>query len=75
MSDGFPWRSCADAFLFRDEVVGDGDRSLSVLLVCGRDRKTHEFLIQLIRETRALWTVKRVEQWIVVPGPDGERLR
>ena len=75
MSDGFPSRSCGDATLSRDEVDEDEDRSLPVSLVFCRDHKTVEVQTRLTRELRALWTVRRVEQSMVVPGPDGERSR
>ncbi len=73
MSDGFPSRSCADAILSRDEVDEDEDRSLPVSLVSGRGHKTGEVLTRLTQESRALWTVMRVGQSMVVPEPDGGR--
>ena len=73
MSDGFLSRAYAVAILCLDEVDEDGDRSLPVPLVSGRDRKNREARTRLIQELRALWTVMRVELWMVVPGPDGER--
>ena len=73
MSDGFPSRSCADAFLSRDEVDEDEGRFLPVRLASGRDRKNREARTRLIQELRALWIVRKVELWIVVPGPDGGR--
>ena len=74
MSDGFPSSSCADAILSHGEADEDEDRSLPVRLVSGRGHKTDEGRTRWSRETRALWTVMRVGLWIVVPGPDGERL-
>ena len=73
MSDGFPSRSCADAFLSRDEVDEDEGRFLPVRLASGRDRKNREARTRLIREPRALWIMMRVELWMVVPEPDGKR--
>ena len=75
MSDGFPSRSCADATLSRDEVDEGEDHFPAVGLVSGRGHKTVEVQTRLTRELRALWTVRRVEQSMVVPGPDGERSR
>ena len=73
MSDGFLSRSCVDAILFRDEVDEDEGRFLPVRLAFGRDRKNREARTRLIQELRALWIVRKVELWIVVPGSDGER--
>ena len=73
MSDGFPSRSCVDAILSRDEVDEDEGRFLPVRLASGRDRKNREARTRLIQELRALWIVKKVELWIVVPGSDRER--
>ena len=73
MSDGFLSRSCADVILSLDEVDEDEDRSPPLRLASGRGYKTVEVPTRLTREPRALWTVRRVELWIVVPGPDGER--
>lgn len=73
MSDGFPSRSCEDAFLSRDEVDEDEGRFLPVGLASGRDRKNREARTRLIQELRALWIVRKVELWFVVPGFDGER--
>ena len=73
MSDGLPSRSCADAMLSLDDVDEDEGRFLPVRLASGRDRKNREARTQLIQELRALWIVRKVELWIVVPGPDGGR--
>jgi hypothetical protein len=73
MSDGFPSRSCADAILSHGEVDEDEDRSPPVRLVFCRGHRTGEVQTRLTQESRVLWTVRRVELWIVVPGPDGER--
>ena len=73
MSDGLPSRSCADAMLSLDDVDEDEGRFLPVRLASGRDRKNREARTQLIQELRALWIVRKVELWIVVPGSDGER--
>jgi len=73
MSDGFPSRSCADVLLSRDEIAEREDRSLPVSLIFGRDHKNREVLTQLTRESETLWAVRKVEQWIVVQRPDGER--
>ena len=73
MSDGLPSRSCADAMLSLDDVDEDEGRFLPVRLASGRDRKNREARTRLIQELRALWIVRKVELWIVVPGSDGER--
>ena len=73
MSDGFPSRSCADAILSRGEVDEDEDRFPPVRLVSGRGHKTVEAQTRLSREPRALWTMMRVGQSMVVLGPDGGR--
>ena len=73
MSDGLPSRSCADAMLSLDDVDEDEGRFLPVRLASGRDRKNREARTQLIQELRALWIVRKVELWIVVPGSDGGR--
>ena len=73
MSDGFLSRSCADAMLSRDDVDEDEGRFLPVRLASGRDRKNREARTRLIQELRALWTAMRVEQSMVVPGPDWAR--
>ena len=73
MSDGLPSRSCADAMISLDDVDEDEGRFLPVRLASGRDRKNREARTQLIQELRALWIVRKVELWIVVPGSDGER--
>ena len=73
MSDGSPSRFCVDAILSRDEGDEDEDRSLPVRLAFGIDRKNREARTRLIQELRALWIVKKVELWIVVPGSDRER--
>ena len=73
MSDGFPSRSCADAFLSRDEADEDEGHFQPVRPASCRDRKNREARTQLIREPRALWTVRKVGQSIVVPGADKER--
>ena len=73
MSHGFPWRSCADAILSHGEVVEVAGRFLISPLVSGRGHKMCEFRTRLPREPRALWTVMRVGQSTVVPGPDGGR--
>lgn len=73
MSDGFPSRSCADVILSRDET-GEGEgRYLPASLVPGRDRKSRERLTRLTQESETLWAVRKVELWIVVQRPDGER--
>ncbi len=59
--------------LSRDDVDEDEGRFLPVRLASGRDRKNREARTRLIQELRALWIVKKVELWIVVPGSDGER--
>lgn len=73
MSDGFPSRSCADAILSHGEVVEAAGRSLVSLLVSGRGHKKGEVRTRLSRYPMALWTVMRVGQSTVVPGPDGGR--
>jgi hypothetical protein len=73
VSDGFPSRSCADAISSRDEIDEDEGRFLPVRLASCRDRKNCEVRTRLIRELRALWTVRKVELWIVVPGSDEKR--
>ena len=73
MTGGFPSLSCAGAILSHDEVDGGEDRSLPVRLASGKGHKMGEVLTHLTQEPRVLWTVRRVELWIVVPGPDGER--
>ncbi len=73
MSDGFPSVACAGAILSHGEVDEGEDRSPPVRLVFGRGRRTDEVRTRLTREPRALWTMMRVGQSIVVPGPDGER--
>ena len=73
MSDGFPSRSCGDATLSRDDVDEDEDRSLPVSLVFCRGHRMGEVRSRLTRELRALWTVKRVGQSMVVRVADGER--
>ena len=73
MSDGFPSPSCVDATLFRDEVDEDADRSLPVSLVFCRGHRMGEVRSRLTQKSRALWTVKRVGQSMVVPGPDEGR--
>jgi hypothetical protein len=73
MSDGFPSRSCVDAILSHGEVGADADRFPASVLVFGRGHKTVEVRTRCVRESRALWTVMRVGQSIVVPGPDGGR--
>jgi hypothetical protein len=73
VSDGFLSRSCGDVTLSLDEVDEDEDRFLSVGPASGRDRKNREARTRLIQELRALWIVRKVELWIVVPGFDRER--
>ena len=73
MSDGLPSRSCADVTLSRDDVAEGEDRSLPVSLISGRDRKSREVLTQLTRGSETLWAVRKVELWMVVQRPDGER--
>ena len=73
MSDGFPSHFCADAMLSRDDVDEDEGRFLPVRPASDRDRKNREARTQLTRELVALRTVRKVEPWIVVPGPDGGR--
>ena len=73
MSDGFPSRSCGAATLSRDEVDEDEDRSLPVSLVFCRGHMMGEVRSRLTQKSRALWTVKRVGQSMVVPGPDEGR--
>ena len=73
MSDGFPSRSCAGAFLSRDEVDEDEGRFLPVHLASGRGHKTVEARTRSTKELRALCIVRKVELWIVVPASDGER--
>jgi hypothetical protein len=55
MSDGSPWRSCADVILSRGDVGEDGDRSPPVFLIVGRDRKNRQGRTLLTQESVALW--------------------
>jgi hypothetical protein len=71
MSHGFPSHSCADAILFHGEVVEVGDRFPASVLVSCRGHKPGEDRIRCAWESRALWTMMRVGQSIVVPGSDG----
>ena len=73
MSDEFPSLSCADAILSHGEVDEDAGRFPASFLVFGRGYKRGEVRTQLTQEPRALWTVRRVGQSIVVPGSDGGR--
>ena len=73
MSDGSPSHSCADVILSRDEGDEDEDRSLPVSLVFCRGHRMGEVRSRLTQKSRALWTVKRVGQSMVVPGPDEGR--
>ena len=73
MSDGFLSRSCADVTPSLDEVDEDEDRFPPVPLVSGRGHKMVEVRTRLTRELRALWIVRKMELWMVLPGPDGGR--
>ena len=73
MSDGFPSRSCADVILSHGEVVEAAGRFLASALLFCRGHKTVEVQTHLTQEPRALWTMMRVGQSIVVLGADGER--
>jgi hypothetical protein len=73
MSDGFPSRSCADVILSHGEVEATRCHSLPVYLVFCRGHKMDEVRTRLTQEPRALWTVMRAGQSIVVPGPDRAR--
>ena len=73
MSDGFPSHSCADAILSHGEVVEAADRFPASPLVFCRGHRTDEVRTRSTQEPRALWTVMRAAQSIVVPGPDRAR--
>jgi hypothetical protein len=72
MSDGFPSRSCADAFLFQGEVVGAAGRFPAFPLVSGKGYTMCELPTRRAQESRVLWTMMRAGQSIVVLGPDRE---
>ena len=73
MSDGFPSRACADAILFHGEDVGVAGGFLAWPLVSCRGRKRVGVRTRSPLDLRVLWTMKRAEQSIVVPRPDGGR--
>ena len=73
MSDGFPSGSCADVILSRGEAVEVGGRFPASVPVFCRGRKMVEVQTHLTQEPRALWTMMRVGQSIVVLGADGGR--
>ena len=70
MSDGFPSRASADAILSRGEVDEVGGRFPASDPAFYRGRTTVEVRARLTQESRALWTVTRVGQLIVVLGQD-----
>jgi len=73
MSDGFPSRASAGAILFHGEVDADADCFPASVLVSGRGRRTGEVRTRQSRESKALWTVMKAGQSIVVPGLDSQR--
>ena len=73
MSGALPSHSCAGAILSHGGVVEAVGRLPASVLVSCRGRKTDEVLTRCDRESKALWTVMREGQSIVVPESDEER--